>query len=308
MSEGMLSEITQWQDAAIEEQEQLSNVPMIKGNEALIKMQDDTIQAMAVARPRSLKNVILSVMQEIELLPSAAEKLIYRIPYKQKDGSTTYVEGLSVRAAELMVNGMGYFSVTQFMEDIDDDTARVTGIAIDLQRGNKQMTQRIVSRFVKRKWGTEHLSEDKWLQLRLSESSKASRNAVEKLMPPSLKAAVWEKACQVSGSIAARDIAKVRDAFQRLGVTDEQLDKHLGRPLSQCNEKELGQLIALGKAIKDGETTVGEAFPSEETASPKTVTTAAFDPQPSAKQDTELFEDPNTGEVKERPKGQKGSK
>src|SRR5258708_6216053 len=72
---------------------------LIQQGHAIIRIENDVQQQISVLRPRNEKSVLQAILMEMQIEPSVAEKYFYSLPFKNKDGSTTYVVGLSIKAA-----------------------------------------------------------------------------------------------------------------------------------------------------------------------------------------------------------------
>lgn len=62
--------------------------------------------------------------------------------------------------------------------------------------------------------------------------------------------------------------AEAVGAFAKLGVTEVQLTKRVGRPAARWTDGDLTSLLTLFRAIQNGETTVAQAFPAVEQPAP----------------------------------------
>lgn len=76
------------------------------------------------------------------------------------------------------------------------------------------------------------------------------------------------------GKTVAQRVADITKAFGDLGVSVEQLEVKVGRPVAQWNEHDLAALTVVGASLRRGEVSRDDEFPAPQPARPARVTTA----------------------------------
>lgn len=232
---------------------------------------------IAMHRPRSFDTARVKLLTACER-PGFAEAARYAKPIGGKDKAT----GLSIRFAEEARVLWGNMDVAAYVT-FEDDTLRVYQItATDLESNSSDSVPVVVEKYVERRQlrdGMEVLSqrtntagqvvyriratEDDLLNKVNQLVAKARRNVILALIPADLKDECEDRIIATLKHRDAKDPEGARKAimesFWKLGVTPAQIGELLGKPVEQINPAELELLRSLYTAIKDGETTWGEA-------------------------------------------------
>jgi len=159
----------------------------------LLKMENESIMAVARARPRDPMKIVGQLQQLIDAYPGAADDAIYSKPVgtimritckcglqyeapikwvnrkpvaepepcpdcgewapKQQDAVKKFAEGLSIRAAESIRSIYGYTRLATTTEMLDDGKVKLTGVLVDYAAGNVTSDERVVSPFYKARGG-----------------------------------------------------------------------------------------------------------------------------------------------------------
>lgn len=239
---------------------------------ALMRIENDNIQAMAVARPRDLAAVKKDLLGQLATFPALAEQLIYERPVGKdpETGEETFARNLSVRAAEMLAEAYGFNRVAAKTTLVDDDHAQVEATFVDYQRGRIWTESRPVSRsYKKRGGGTGFHPTDRFLNVVCqAERSKAIREAILRCVPPGLKQELFEAADKQMAKMLTDDqIKNIVKSFAAKGVSFEQIVAVVGRPPSKgWAVADRLKLAGLWRAIEDGEATVEEVFGSAKQA------------------------------------------
>lgn len=232
---------------------------------ALMRIENDNIQAMAVARPRDLQAVKEDILGQLKTFPAIAEDLIYSRPVgKDDDGVEQFARNLSVRAAEMLAEAYGFNRVAAKTTLVDDNHAQVEATFVDYQRGRIWTESRPVSRTYKGKGGVMRSHTlDRFLNIVCqAERSKAIREAILRCVPPGLKQELFEAADKQMAKLLTDDQEKkIIESFASKGVTLEQLVGLIGRPTSKgWTISDRKKLAGLWRAIESDEVTIEEAF------------------------------------------------
>jgi hypothetical protein len=212
--------------------------------------------ATAKRFPRSLKTFKDRALEMATLDQETAESCIYALP---RDGKT--IEGPSSRFAEILASAYGNMRIEG--RPVDDDGRFITarGTAFDIQNNVLiafETKRRITSKNGKR------FSDDMVGVTSNAATSIAIRNAVLKVVPKAFWGPVYDACRQVavgdaSTLVGRRD--KMLAYFLKLGVTHEKVFRLLEiKGAEDITLEHLATLKGLATAIKEGDTTVDEAF------------------------------------------------
>lgn len=231
----------------------------------LIKMENESLMMAAQVRPRNNQAVMRELLDQIEAYPSFAESVCYAKPIgKDQNGQMQYARGLSIRAAEAIAAAWGYNRIEQTVEPIDDDRVRVTATFTDFQTGRIWRDSGIVSKWYKDRFGkmSKH-NDDRFYNVILkAELSKRVREAVMRSVPPGVRSELQNLAERMVAKLLSDDVVeKIVASFSGIGVSLAQLENLLNKPISKgWTTEDRVTLQQVFTAIRDGETTVAEAF------------------------------------------------
>lgn len=223
---------------------------------------------MQISTAKQYPRDIESALRKIKYLATMDEETAQDCFYALKRGGDT-IEGISVRMAEIIASSWGNLRVQTRITANDGRTITATGICHDLESNlaiSVEVKRRITDRFGKT------FSDDLQVLTGNAASAIAFRNALLKVVPK----AVTKKAIEEVKNFAigkSMDVEKKRkDAikyFSTIGITVEQILEYLD--LKTVDEIEKEQILSLGglvTALKEGTTTLAEAFPKK--VDPKT--------------------------------------
>jgi len=199
-----------------------------------------------------------------------AERARYSFP---RGGST--VEGPSIVLAREMAIRWGNvrhgFTVTEWTPD----RVTVEGWAVDLETNTWATSSATFARRVQRK--NKQTRQTEWVkpderderELVNRHGATAQRNAILQVIPRDI---VDDAMTQVRKTLVdaeaghlKSDPARARrlllSALMDLGVTPDQVDAYLGRPLDQATAEQMADLKGVGQAIAEGQVTRDEVFP-----------------------------------------------
>jgi hypothetical protein len=174
-----------------------------ESNAMLVKVENDTMQSLAVARPRDLVSIRKNVESELEVFPEIAETAWYSIPYKdKKNNRTVYVEGPSVHTARRLAQAWGNLTVDCRIVELTNDSCVVQGVAIDMQTNYRYNAPPLrVSRFTRQYGKFVQLDDDRWNLKIASAMAKALRNALFGVVPEGFVMAYVSKAKEIASAL-----------------------------------------------------------------------------------------------------------
>lgn len=212
--------------------------------------------------PRKLSKVKDQMLSLATLDEETAASCFYTLP---RGGKT--IQGPSVRMAEIAASCWGNLRVGSRTIATDADSANphvvVQSVCHDLET-NTAITIEKRRRITKKK-NKENVDEDD-IQLATNAcASIALRDAVFKIVPRALIQPIYEKAKQVAvGDVKSLAITrqKVVDRLKQMGAKEDRIFAVVGATkIDDIDQDGVEKLIGLGTALKDGATTLEEAFP-----------------------------------------------
>ncbi len=218
----------------------------------------DTQIATAKRFPRSIKQFKERALSLATLDEETASSCFYALP---RDGKT--IEGPSARLAEIVAASWGNLRATANIVDDDGEFITARGMCWDLENNVAISTE--VRRRVTTKSGARY-SADMINTTANAASSIALRNAVFKVVPMAIVRPVYLAAKQIAVGDATTLVKRRTDMvayFGKMGVRPEQILATVEKAsLEDITVDDLAVLKGLITAIKEGDTTVDEAFPA----------------------------------------------
>ena len=255
----------------------------------------DTQIATAHRYPRKMSEFIANAITCATADDETAESCIYRRPVgKDKSGQQTFAEGLSIRMAEIVGAAYGNLRVASRITEQTDRYVKAQGVAHDLE-SNFLATSEIIEPTID-KWGKPY-SERMRIVIAKAALAKARRDATFMVVPRALAKPV-EKAVRNVLYGDAKSLNKRREVasawIAKLGIEPERVFAALEiGGVEDMTESELVTLTGLKTAIRDGEITIDEAFPSLK----KTDKKSTLELAPSAPAEKKDKKDGKSGEL-----------
>jgi hypothetical protein len=227
--------------------------------------------------PRSVTQFVQSATEMATLTPEIAASCVYAVP---RDGKT--IEGPSARLAEIVASAWGNLRIQAGATSDDGRFITARGEAWDVQN-NVAVGFEVKRRVTNRKGET--FGDDMIVVTGNAAASIALRNAVFKCVPSPFWRPIYLKCRQVIAG-DARTFSARRDemlkVFAVIGVTEARLCAAIGlKGKADITLEHMATLAGLHNAIKEGETSVEEAFPEVHagpTAAPRKSQQAGFTP------------------------------
>lgn len=217
--------------------------------------------------PRSLKAFRDQITELVTLDEEVARSCIYVVP---RDGKN--IEGPSARFAELLMSCWGNNRTGGRIVGADADFVTGQGFFFDLEK-NVAITYEVKTSITKR--NGERFSQDMIGVAGSAAASKAHRNAILKGIPRALWLQAFEKAKQVVAgtqeTLTARRVKMMKDLMVA-GPTKDQIFALIG--VKGIDDITLEHMVVLGgvyTALKEGGTTVEEAFAPDRLKNPDAV-------------------------------------
>ncbi len=227
----------------------------------------DVQVATARQYPRSITAFIRRATEMATLTPEIAASCVYALP---RGGKT--IEGPSARLAEIVASAWGNLRVQAGATDNDERYITARGEAWDVETNvaiGFEVRRRITTSEKKGRNGevipSKTYDDDMITVTGNAAASIALRNAVFKAVPSSFWKPIYQKCRHVIAG-DAKTFAARRDemlkAFMVAGVTPERLCAGIGlKGISDITLDHMATLVGVLNALKEGETTVEDAFP-----------------------------------------------
>lgn len=219
--------------------------------------------------PRSIQLFQERSLSMVTLDMETAQSCIYRRPVGKERGKPIYAEGKSVRMAEIVGTCYGNLRVGSMIVELEDRYVKARGMAHDLESNFAASTE-VIESFVKRD-GTLY-SERMKIVVAKAALAKARRDATFQVVPGAL-CKTLEDAARKTAIGTTKTLGKrrstVMDWINKTGIDKERIFNALNiSGIEDLGLKELETLTGLRTAIKDGDTTIDEAFLREEIKMP----------------------------------------
>lgn len=227
-------------------------------------------QQIATAKryPRSIKEFVREATEMVSMSREVAEECMYSLKRKEADGGVKVIEGPSARMAEIVASAWGNCRAGARVIDEDDRFVTAQGAFIDLQR-NVAITYEVRRRITGRngrKYGDDMVG-----VTANAACSIALRNAVFKGVPK----AFWQQIYRTARQTAIGDAKTLGQrrgdmiaAFAKMGVEKEKVFAYIDvKGIEDVTLDHLALMIGVFNSIRDGETTIEQAFDSQQPAS-----------------------------------------
>lgn len=229
----------------------------------LMRASLDQQVSTAKAYPRSVAKFKAEALTMACLDVETAASCFYSLPRGGKA-----VEGPSIRLAEIIGSAWGNLNYGARVVSIDEKFLTAQGICRDLER-NVTMTAEVTRRIT----GKNGRFNDDMIGVTANAAcSIALRNAIFKVVPMAYAKDILAQARKVAigdaKTLGSRRAGMV-DYFGKMGVEPKRILWLLEKvSIEDIGLDELQVLVGLATAIKDGDTTVDEAFPTRDPKAP----------------------------------------
>ena len=227
----------------------------------LQKAEIDTQIQTAKRFPRSIRRFVDEATEMVTLSEKIAGECIYALP---RDGKT--IEGPSARFAEVIVSAWGNSRSGARVIDDSGDFIIAQGVMHDLER-NVAITYEVRRRITDK--SGKRFKPDMIGVTANAACSIALRNAILKGVPKAFWSDMYDAARKTAIGDAKTLVNRRAEAiahFQKMGVDEKAICATLGvQGKEDIGLDELATLRGLATAIKEGDTTVDQAFPVPKT-------------------------------------------
>lgn len=238
------------------------------GSFAVAATEVDVQIATAHRFPRNIKAFKQQALALATLDEETAQSCFYCLPRGGKK-----IVGPSARLAEIVASSWGNIRAEARVVETTDTQVVSEALCWDLEKNVAIRVQ--VRRRITDSRGNRY-NEDMVVVTGNAASSIALRNAVFKVIPAALTKSVYEAARKVAVGDAKSLVDrrnKMVETFSKIGVTVEQVCAVVGKPsIDDVDLEDLAVLIGIFTAIKEGDTTIEQAFSVNNTKKGATTT------------------------------------
>jgi hypothetical protein len=242
--------------------EQKMETVQLGGNDVVYLQDKATIDmqiSTAKAYPRNIRRATDNAVAVVTMDFETASTCTYAVPRGGKQ-----ITGASVHLAKILAQFWGNLRVEAKVINIDHKHITSQAIAYDLE--NNLAIKVEVKRSIVGKYG--RFNDDMITVTGNAGNSIAMRNAILSVIPRAVVDKVYKSALStITGDVSdkAKLIAKrkqVLDTFnESYGVSEQEVLKSIGKAsLDNITAEDIVTLIGIGQAIKDGDTSIEEAF------------------------------------------------
>lgn len=212
--------------------------------------------------PRDISAVLNKIGTYATMDKETAEDCFYVLRRQGRDGSTSVIEGVSVRMAEIIASAWGNLRIQTRI--VGNDGRMITAQAMCHDLESNVAVCKEVSRSICTRNGAT-FSQDMQIVTGNAAAAIAYRNAVLSVIPKAVTKKVLDEVKKVAlgQSIDLEQSRQnVLQYFAKLGVTQEQLFAYLGgvTSIDEIDKQMIFELRATATAISEGTTTVHETF------------------------------------------------
>lgn len=243
--------------------ENQENIKIYETSTDVIYQQDkaaiDIQISTAKAYPRNIKRAIENAIAIVTIDKETAETCTYAVP---RGGKT--ISGPSVHLAKILAQNWGNLRVESKVVDVDAKHITSQAVAFDLE--NNLAIKVEVKRSIMTNKG--RMNDDMITVTGNAGNSIALRNAILSVIPRAIVDKVYNEAKhKITGDVSneTKLIARRKQVFDGLkntySLTEAEILAVIGKAsIDHVISDDLVVLIGIGQAIKDGDTTVDQAF------------------------------------------------
>lgn len=253
------------------------------GNSVMAVQHKAELEAMvdtAHKYPRSVKRFEEEALSMATCDQETASQMFYVLP---RGGKT--IEGFSTRLAEIVATAWGNLRYGARIVEVGETMITAQGFCFDCEKNTGTTLE--VQRRITDKYG-KRFNDDMIVVTGNAACSIALRNAIGKVVPRAYIEKVYRKAKEVAiGRAISLDQQRSQafDYIKKMGVQEDRILAVIGRPsVKDVSVDDIIILRGLATSIKDGETTLDEAFPEivAEDSADTTTTPAKGSPKGAA--------------------------
>lgn len=250
------------------ERQQQSNQQQQNANGGQVYIPNTELDVQIATAKRYPRDIEVSLADASNMITSSkqiAESCNYSLPRKQQDGKIKYINGPSIRLAEIIAQSWGNLHAgIRFLPSEDSKTIIAEAMIWDLEKNNRFPA--IIKRSIVTKTGKLY-SQDMQTMTANAATAIAFRNAIFKAIP---RAAIDQLHKIALDFISNNDklgeqIPRVLNYFMGAGYTKEHILKFLDRKTEkEITKDDIIKLSGIKNRIDDGQLAANESLPLTE--------------------------------------------
>lgn len=291
---------------------------LIAKGETIRQIQTPYATAVAVQKPRDMKEIARRCLEEAEL---AGDLFFYRwevksTDQKTKEEKTSFIEGPSINLTLCAARNFGNTAIAQRPLQETDASWIFTAAVIDLETGfTLERQYRMDKKFTIYGRMDQFRKDDIRFQIG---QSKAIRNVINNYVPAGLvekmieaaKGSVRskiEKMITAAGGEIAKVISRMLTEFKRLGIDQEKIEAKIGLTADAWDIEILTLLSGDLRALKNGNETAESLYGGDEHQGPATGTLSPDDMKAGDPATRQGYEAPSPPPEEEKPQPKTGN-
>ncbi|HPI54356.1 MAG TPA: hypothetical protein PLU10_06655 [Chitinophagaceae bacterium] len=223
------------------------------------KAQIDIQISTAKAYPRNVKRSVENSVAIVTLSKATAQTCTYAVPRAGKS-----ISGPSVHLARILAQNWGNMRIEARVKTVEEKTITSEAIAFDLE--NNLAIKVEVKRSIMTKTG--RMSDDMITVTGNAANAIALRNAIYGIIPKGVVDTVYDAAKSTiignvddENALIARRKAVFDEFKNEYNVSEKEVLAAIGKPsISTVTKDDIVVIVGIWQAIKDGDTTVDDAF------------------------------------------------
>lgn len=251
---------------------------LISRGAEVILMENEQMRKFAIVQKRNPALSMEMAIAELRAFPELADKGYYSIPRRSREckhpagkvcAKCIRIEGASVGATRVCARCWGNCTTGVRVADETDDHWDLEGRFLDFETNFSATRGLRLLKRLKARGKVLHVSEmDPQTEMQIFQAgvSKCMRNVVRDGVPDAILERYWREAKlitvgkQPAKKLSKKAVKKVLDAFDKLRVSPEMLEDHIGKTMDGWTQEDAARLKGLHTAIEGGEVQVGQVF------------------------------------------------
>ena len=245
--------------------DRVTQTTQVEQSRAVAEVQGAIVVAQKCRRDKALA---VQMMEEECAEPHLAERAFFRFP---RAGAS--VAGASIHLARTLARCWGniQYGITELRRDDEQRISEMQAWAWDVETNVRSASTFVVPHTRDTKRGPVELTDTRDVyENNANQGARRVREAIFSVLPAWYVARAQEicqRTIEDGGGIPLpQRIANAIGAFDKLGVTVDQLEVRVGRQKDRWTPNDLAQLSVIHSSIKQGTVTVDEEFPPRDEA------------------------------------------
>jgi hypothetical protein len=214
---------------------------------------------LAIKHPREEAKVRARVLAACKR-EGFAKKGHYNYPRKSKGGGQVDVIGGSINLAKELARTWGNINYGMIVISDSDDERTIRGVAWDMESNASSYAEATFRKLIQRGTGWIKPDERDLRELTNKHAAILIRNSIFSLLPADLIDDAVEACLKTLSKKGKPNIDAMVASFAELGVTAQEIEEYIKRPIAEITPDEIARLRGFYNAMKDGQAKKEEVF------------------------------------------------